>query len=517
MPASHCDRIAPVATLGTNIVSEDGKAVWNLAAPLLLGLAIAASFGLLAWAPITHDDVLYAANSPLTTGPWPGWAAFFMRPAFPLGYEPLNFILHRWLHAWGGEQPLAYRLSSMLLHWANAVLAWSLFRRALREERLAFIGALLFAVYPAHVEVIAISASKKHLIVALLCLASLRIQRPGLGRAWICALSWLLLAAGLLTKESAIVIPFSVLVWEYAEGGGRRKRWPLWTGYAVICLAFGLWHMQLSDFPTQPPEIGSWSLHWLDCAGGFAELISRLAWPWGLCLEHSGLFAGGPSAPSWLWPAGAWCAAAISLGWLLRRLYRRDRVAWAAAAWTVICLAPFLNIAPVLLVRAPADRYLYLAHAGFCLLFMRGLASAAGRLRPATARWLKLAPAGLAAIYCAMSVRRAALFTDPVALWTQTAACAPGVPRARLMLAQTCLERGRLPEAWSALSAARGLAPEHPMLHQYLAWYYHEAGRPEAAVAEARERLRLWPDEKARQDLDFYLDAARIRRSAAPR
>ena len=42
MPASHCDRIAPVATLGTNIVSEDGKAVWNLAAPLLLGLAIAA-------------------------------------------------------------------------------------------------------------------------------------------------------------------------------------------------------------------------------------------------------------------------------------------------------------------------------------------------------------------------------------------------------------------------------------------------------------------------------------------
>ena len=496
--------------------------------PLLLGLAVAATFGILAWAPIAYDDLFYLRGTPLVTGVWPGWAAILTKPMDYLevvgtpseAYEPINTLLHRWLYGLAGEQPLLYRLSSLLLHWLNILLVWGLFRRALREERLAFLGALLFAVYPAHVETLAISAFKKHLLTALLCLATLWLQSRPLPEALLCPLSWTMFGVGLLNKESAVIIPLSVLVWEYGEGGsGLRRRWRIFAGYGALCLAYWLWRRHLGPIPGRPPAGGDWGRHFLDCAAALAWYLSQLAWPWNLCLEHSlRVLPAGPSAgttPAVLFLLLAAILAA-GLGAVLLRLLRRDRVAWIGAAWTLACLLPFLNVVPVMNYSLVADRYLYLAHAGFCLLLMRGLAVAGGRLGPRLACGLRLAPALMAAAYFALAVRRGALFADPLELWTRTAACAPDNPRAHLVLESVCLQRGLYPEAERELLRLQELhlSPHAAAAaYQDLSRILYETGRVREAVAAAERRVRLSPDAVAWLNLGAYL----MRAGDAPR
>jgi hypothetical protein len=114
-----------------------------------------------------------------------------------------------------GDTPWFFHLVNIVLHAAVTALVFAFIRRLGATCTAAFVAALVFAVHPVHTEVVANIVGQAELIAAATTLGACIIHgtRPaGAALSWPRRL-WLLLlfGAGVLAKESAIVLP-AVLV-----------------------------------------------------------------------------------------------------------------------------------------------------------------------------------------------------------------------------------------------------------------------------------------------------------------
>lgn len=447
------------------------EALWLAAAALLLG-------GLILRSPILYDDVSYF-SAPEVVGPWPGFRAWLNAPLSNTAvYEPLGVLLHRLLYAAFGATPWPYRLSSLLLHWANAVFVLSLFRLwGLKAG--AFAAALFFLVFPAHAETLAVSSFKKHLLVAffgLLLLHTDAVSRRGPRLA----LAWMAQGLALLSRESALILPVLALAAPGPDGALARLKNDrvLYAGLIVLCA------LRILLLPHPVPYFQQTALAYHLLSAGKAALwyISQLAFPADLCPEHD------------LTPvASAGEGALVLLGLSLAavaavRLGRRDRVLGSAAAMTGVALLPYLNLFPHFNLSLVADRYLYLPSLGFFLGAGRALEFlTSGTLRPLSAL--------LAAAYAATALVMLGRYADPVELWERACACAPRNPRAHAALAESLQQRGEHARARGALKRALELAPPRyaGLLRVQMARLDAETGRLAEAEAAAGAEARRKP------------------------
>ena len=478
-------------------------AAWLL---LILLASAALCHGFLLWAPFIYDDSAFVLADPRITGPWPGWGAFFGGSfAGPGEYGPLVPLAHWLLYRVCGAAVWPYRATSLLLHWANVVLVWRLLRRWLGDERTALAAAALFAVFPAHVEVLALTSFKKHLAAALFGLGALLLQhakRPGVrARA---ALGAILLALSLLCKESGLVfVPLAFAAAAALKGRRGLSEERVFLG-ALAAVAAVYAAARLAFLPRQPAALvgGAWTPHLLTCAKILLWHLGQLAFPFDLAIEH-GL------AP--VRSAGEGLAVALgALGWLAAGVWlaRRDRVAAFGWAWVSLALAPFLNLIPFLNFSLVAGRYEYLAAAGFVLLAAR---LAASFLRPAAAggaRRVLLAAALPFALYAGASARFAARFDSPFELWSDALVRSPDHPRVLAAL-------GVLKASWhddagaeADLRRALTLAPGMPEACVSLSWLLAESGRAEESLALAHRRLALRADSTGYANLGLLLTRA---------
>jgi Flp pilus assembly protein TadD len=481
---------------------------------LLLGAAIFLFYGVLLWAPLIYDDRAFILNNPSVAGPWTGLRSLFAAGPNAEAFEPLVAGLHRLLYSVAGSRPALYRLTSLLLHWANAGLVLALFSRVLRDRRLAFLAALLFALFPAHVEVLAGSTFKKHLLAAFFTLSTLLL----LGRrAWPVAArvggAWLLFALALACKETAVVLPALAAARLMAE---RRKAFlpkraelsALFGGWAALLAGYVLLRARVAPRSPVVWAGGSAGANLLTSSKILAWCLSHLAVPWPLSLEHSLTPASFPP-DAWTWGSAACSAAA--LGGLFF-FYRRERRAWFGAAWTLLALAPFFNLFPFLNYSLAADRYLYLASAGFLLLaavlIEDAAASPAGRsLRP----WVVPVLGALALTYGAASMSYAALFSDPREVWGNAVRVAPDNPRAHGAYGAALAAWGEDVAAVAELRRALALDPDYPEPAFDLAAAESRLDRADDAVAVMEERVRRRPDAPGWKNLGVYrLKAGRI-------
>ncbi len=484
---------------------DDGPAAREV---LLLGLAIFFFYGVVLWAPLIYDDRAFILNNAAVVGPWTGWRSLFSAGPNAEAFEPLLVLLHRALFALAGARPFWYRMTSLLLHWANAGLVLALFSRELRGRRLAFLAALLFALFPAHVEVLADSTFKKHLLVTFFTLAALlllgRRSWPAAARA---AGAWLLFALALACKETAVVLPALAaarLLSERRKAGRPRaaESAVLFGGWAAILAGYVLLRARAAPRAPGAWAGGSLAANLLTSCRILAWCLRRLVAPWPLSLEHSLAPASWPPDARSLLSAAAAAAALAGLVFL----YRRERRAWFGAAWTLLALAPFLNFVPYLNYSLAADRYLYLASAGFflfaaVLVEKASAAPAARRWRP----WLAPALGALALAYGGAGLSYASLFADPREVWENAARGAPFTPRAHGAYGAALAAAGRDGEAVVELKRALALDPNYPEPYLDLAAAESRLGRADEAVAVLEERVRLRPDAIGWKNLGVYL------------
>lgn len=157
-----------------------------------------------------------------------------------------SYALDWW---WGGGSPLAFHLTNIALHAANAALLYYVLRGWIGKPWPAFAGALLFAVHPAQTEAAAWIAGRTDVLALLgLLVATLGVRRARTSTASGIALQAIGLAIAFAAKEMAVVFPVFVVVeaWSVTRGPLDRANLGRLLGaafpYLVLSLGFMLAH-----------------------------------------------------------------------------------------------------------------------------------------------------------------------------------------------------------------------------------------------------------------------------------
>jgi protein O-mannosyl-transferase len=402
------------------------------ALPFVLLIAITlAAWGRVPFGTFQFDDFASIVREPATSdlARMSAW-----RPLLHLSYR-LDFAL------WGMD-PRGFLATNLALHLATVLGVHALLRRlrqATHDEIAPFLIAAIFALHPAHAEVVAnVSGRSTGLMTALLVWA-LALD----GRRFLRAV---LFVAACLAKETAIVFPALLLL----VGWLRDRELPMralaaWSALDGAVLA-GL------AFVPRFRELATWSF---DARGPFEnlwlntravpEMVSLWARPWALSIDHA------PVAH------GSWIGALILLALVVTAIASARLAPSLAFAilWVLVVLAPTNSFFPK--ADLVTEKPLYLAWLGPSAVF--GIAAS---------RWLPVAPAYwrrrvalglLFGVFGALCVQRTAVWSDPERLWSDAVAKSPDSSRAWNNLGMARLEHDRLPAARDAFRQAIRLDP----------------------------------------------------------
>jgi hypothetical protein len=224
--------------------------------PLLtLGLLVAAVYApALGFDFVRWDDFVNITRNPLLTEPWSReLLAKLVNGDTALRFKPLPWLLYRATHACFGFNPMAWHGLNLVLHLAAVGMAWAVFRATLARLRpatpagardfLAWLGAAVWAVHPAHVEAAVWATATPYPLVVFFLLASFRCYLRATDPAhaaerrryfvW----SWLLAAGGYLSYPVGVTYGLWLAVADFWLLGRapRDPRSPTaWLRWAVV-------------------------------------------------------------------------------------------------------------------------------------------------------------------------------------------------------------------------------------------------------------------------------------------
>lgn len=449
---------------------------------LLSILALIAYLPALHGAPI-WDDARFFFESPLLSAPdalYRIWLTTEPHDYWPLSYTWFWLLLRSF-----GEYTLPYHLSNVALHAAGAILIHRILRKLDCAHPL--LPAIAFVLHPVNVEAVAWMFQAKTLLAGALALAAalsfLRYEESGARRDLLLTLA--AFTGAMLAKTSAAVFPaVFLLLSAWKHGRPTRRAWLAALPNAAVALALGLvaiWFHRLHYLVgTTVVRDDTLLERLLGAAWALWFYLYKAVLPLGLSFVYPRWEIEASSPLAWL-PLVAAVVAAV--------LLRRTRALRFALAFFVLNLIPVLGFVdiPFMQFSLVADHWQYPAIAGPLAL----LSPLAARLR---SERVQLAAAfALAATLLALTLQRAALFTDEITLFRDAAERAPDNFMVRLNLGRALATRGRLDEAIVEFREAARIAPDSPDALSNLGTALAEHGSPEEAAKHLRSALELDP------------------------
>jgi tetratricopeptide (TPR) repeat protein len=415
---------------------------------------------------------------------WPYAASDLYRPLTTLSYLCNYAVLGNGLRVAG------YHWVNFLLHWANAWLVLVILRRLTARPGVALLAAALFAVHPVNVESVTNIIGRADLLAAFSILAGGWCYLRAAGVSGLRKLPWLggvalLACAGVLMKESAVMIGAFVLLydwlwrWPGLPGATWRERLPAaarefalkgWIAIVpAVCLLLWARHRLLYASPVYGQSFVDNPIAYAGVFPGFMtamKVIGRylglLVLPGTLSCDYSynqiPLF--GAAAQRWE-DLSAWVALAVvaALVWAAVR-GRRDHMlfAWGTLFFLLLLLPTSNLFVPIGSIMA--ERFLYLPSVGFCLvaaLALRPMGGALARLGVENPRWQPWAARALPALVVAgFALRthvRNADWRDDLSLWKSAVAAAPDSFKTHKGYANALWDAGRNEPALDAALA----------------------------------------------------------------
>lgn len=469
---------------------------------LVLALATVAAFSPTLTADFIHyDDPDYIFNNPLiASGLTPETLVNVFTRAHAGNWHPLTWLSHALDKALFGPAPFGHHLVNVLIHAANAVLAFALFVRFPLPTWAAFFAAGLFALHPLRVESVAWVSERKDLLCGFFYLAACvrymnRIQagKKGLGPA-----ALLFGGLALASKPAAVTLPAALVLLDlWPLGRAERPLRLVWEKRTVLLLCLGTGLIALI---TQSGAGATANLDQTPILFRLGNAVVQVFVYFGQTLYPANLATprGMPTAldPLGLGPAGV-VLAALGLAGLLWAAWR-GRNAFPAAlfglAWFLLLLSPMIGLVQVGL-QAGADRYTYLPSLGLGLAACAALA----RLDP-PGRVAKTAGAGLCLLLGLATFTQCFVWRDSETLFRTATLAVRDNALAYGLLGDELLRRDRCSEALTAFEAALKTRPEFLKARNGVSFCLLKLGRFAQAEAWARASLKAYPDQRQARD-----------------
>lgn len=275
---------------------------------------------------------------------------------------------------WGGS-PRSIRLGTLFFYISCSFLVFLFLKLLLRRNLAALFGAVVFAVHPLHVESVTwLSARKEALSAAFFLLAFLvyvyraRAGMPHRGRYF--ALSLALYVLAIFSKETAVVLPAMIVLYEAAFGDrtprdlGIVKRsvpmvpfFAIAAGFTALVIHISAWIHVLKTY-----HGGSAATNFLSVLVGPFTGMRMLFFPFNLSARYINVLY----HEFWSVPVILALLCLAGLIYVAIDNWRHSRIFSFAILWFFIALAPVSNLVPI--STLVADRYLFMPSIAYCLL-----------------------------------------------------------------------------------------------------------------------------------------------------
>ncbi len=505
-----------------------GKPAWRrhlLPVAALWALALAAyasSFG----AGLVFDNKLVILNDSRIQAATARNASLILAEQYWYGnrtsdlYRPLTTFSYLFNYAvlGNGPAPAGYHWVNFALHAANIALVYLLALWIFGELRAALAMAAVWAVHPVLTESVTNIVGRADLLAALGVLAALACHVQAAGASGKRRMRWLVAvgvatAVGIFSKESAIVAPAVLLLYDLAFAGrvGWRARATNYAAAAAPCVLFmavrGLVLARLAaaliPFTDNPIAGADFLAGRLTAVRVIGKYVWLLLWPERLSADYS--FNQIPLFRPGDWAALAAVAAAAALAGAAAWAFRRQKPVFFFLAWFFVTLAPTSNVfLPIGSIMA--ERFLYLPALGLAGCVAVGLVTVSRRL-PA-----KAAPVLLAAICAALAIRTYARNLDWATertLMTSAAESSPASFRPHSALAEILPAGEGVAEANRTIEILDPLPDERSDAHAYVSAGVCYRREGDGAVGRNPGEAVRW----YRKSLDTLLRARSIERT----
>ncbi len=326
-------------------------------------------------------------------------------------------------------------------------------------------------------------------------------------------------ALGLMCKPMLVTLPFVLLLLDYwplgrFTGGsagsavppvpaGRLvlEKLPLFILSACSCAITLV--LQGSAMPTlQKISIAS---RLGNCLIAYAGYLKLFFWPFGLAVYYP--YSEAPPSPWSVLAAAAVLAGISYLAWMWRRRRPYVIVGWL---WYLIMLVPVIGLIQVG-AQSMADRYTYLPMIGPATALVWLVADVAGT---SVNRRFAVSVAGAFAILVLASIAawQTTFWHDDLTLWTRTLQCTKDNYIARLHVGLAWSDRGRPEKAVEQYEEALRVLPDFCEARFDLACALSSLGQIDAAQRQYEAALKVRPNyAKARNNLGMlFLNRGQI-------
>ena len=424
----------------------------------LVAAGLAAFWPSVAFDFVNWDDPAYVLNNDLIKSWSPSNLLGVATETVTRNFAPLTILSLLIDHSLWGLNPSGYHATNVLLHIVNGVLVFLLLRQLTGNTFIAWVTAALFLVHPVQIETVAWISSRKGLLSATFMLAALlaRLKPEVTGKNDALFVVWL--AAALMSKALAVVLPAIVLCYDlWVRRLKFADAFPRQIIPGVMCLL-----LLLKTMASQHSILGGvrghldysiWHIMAIDTTILW-RYIGMLCWPTKLSVLYNPATTGIASL-----------VAVATLGWIVvatliwKFRNRYPLILWAAVTFLLL-LFPVLNFFKITTLMN--DRYLYLPCIIFFAVVSAGLhrllnvsdtaASEVVRHLTTGLRW----SIGVSAVCCAFFATSLHLpvWQNAHTLWTHAMTRVPEIPVVRIQMAHTLHDAGQGREAIRTLQLA---------------------------------------------------------------
>lgn len=379
-------------------------------------------------------------------------------------FRPLLLLTFSFNYFFSGLQPLGYHIINMLLHFVNGILLYS-FLRLLKPDLpfgLALLCGLFFIAHPLNTEVVGYISSRSDLMIFLfIFIGSICYLKRRFALAFF---SYLL---GLLSKETALVFPFLIAMFDFLKPplqansaedkqiSRTRNKYFFYFAVAAVSIIYWLYRQYLFGenariaFPLQNPVRSLYS-NILTQSAVALFYLRLFAWPHPLTMHHNFPILNSLSEHLALFSIIILITAVIFI-FLLKKKYP---LVSFGLAWYLICLLPKFY-APLHVVAA--EHHFYLPSFGIYLI----LAVTLKKFYVKFKRKFYIAATGILCLFTILVWFRNYEYKDARAFWKKSAESDPSSPIAHYNLGVIYNDIGLYPEAEEELKKALSLSPAY--------------------------------------------------------
>jgi len=443
-------------------------------------------------------------------------------------YRPLFLLWLRINDAVFGNQAWGWHLTTILAHVLSTLLVYLLAWRLGIGRDVALLAALIFGPHPAHIEGVAWISGVTEPLLGIFLIASLlaylQSRVEGAGALKWKVISLVLFALAMLEKETALILPGLLLVYEWIFGrewgrpleARRILTWcgealgKIWPYFFLIALYVPARIYALKGFNHEVTPLSTAQLvfTWPSLVGFW---VRHLIWPAGLSSFYDFPAVLHPTLRNFILPA----IFDVGVGFGVYACVRSSRPAAFFAVWLVLPLIPLLNLRVFNANDFAHDRYLYLPSVGLAVL----TAMLLKKVCWGPPRWLGTPASLLAAGLClaaALSygtITQSSYFRDNLTFYAYCLTKAPHNPYAESNYASILAERGLYGPALEKFLDVVSHDPNNWVATSNLALTYYKVGNIPEAEKYFLQAIRINPH---KPDEYFYLGMTRFKSGRTP-